>query len=75
MKFQCNVGAVDRSVRIALGIVIIAAGVYSGSLWGLLGVIVLLTGVFKYCGLYTILGVSTCKVETTKGGDAPAKSE
>lgn len=64
MSFQCNVGGVDRVARIVLGVLIIAFGVYQGSLWGLLGVVVLLTGVFKWCGLYSVLGVSTCKVES-----------
>lgn len=74
MSFQCNVGGVDRMVRIVLGVLIIAFGVYQGSLWGLLGVVVLLTGVFKWCGLYSILGVSTCKVENPNGGDASTGS-
>jgi len=58
-----NVGGVDRSVRIALGIVGMAVGVYYGSLWGVLGLVVLATGVFSWCGLYSLIGVSTCKVE------------
>lgn len=70
MSLQCNVGGADRTVRIVLGILIIALGVYQGSLWGLLGVVLLLTGVFKWCGLYTTLGISTCKIEASGAGDS-----
>jgi uncharacterized membrane protein len=75
MSSKCNVGGVDRTVRIVLGMLIIALGVSSGSLWGLLGVVLLLTGVFKWCGLYTVLGVSTCKVEAPEGEDVPKENE
>lgn len=64
--FKKNVGGIDRVIRIILGIVIIGAGVYFQSWWGLLGVVVLLTGVFSFCGLYALIGVSTCPVEPPK---------
>jgi hypothetical protein len=63
MTFQKNVGGVDRGVRIVLGIAIMALGVYFESFWGVLGVVVLATGIFQFCGLYTLFGASTCKVE------------
>ena len=31
--------------------------------WGWLGVVVLATGVFSFCGLYTVLGINTCPIE------------
>jgi hypothetical protein len=61
MTIQKNVGGVDRGVRIALGIAIMAIGAYYGSLWGALGLVLLATGVFQFCGLYTLLGISTRK--------------
>ncbi len=64
MTFQKNVGGTDRGLRIVLGIAIIAVGVYYESLWGAFGVIVLGTGVFSWCGLYTLLGISTYKEES-----------
>jgi hypothetical protein len=67
MAWTKNVGGVDRGIRIVLGIAIIAIGAYYGSLWGVLGLVVLATGVFQWCGLYTLLGVSTCKVEPVSG--------
>jgi predicted phage tail protein len=68
MLFAKNVGGADRIIRIVLGVVIIGAGVFYGSLWGVLGLVVLATGVFRWCGLYTLLGVSTCKIEPVSGG-------
>ncbi len=60
-----NVGEVDRWVRYVLGVVLVIVG-YSQMLWWLMivGVIVFLTGVFRRCGAYTLLGVSTCPVES-----------
>lgn len=69
MAFQKNVGGVDRGIRIAIGIAIMAVGVYYGSLWGVLGLVVLATGVFSWCGLYSLLGISTCKVESGDGSE------
>ena len=64
MTFQKNVGGTDRGIRIVLGIAIIAVGAYYGSLWGILGVIVLATGIFQWCPPYSLLGISTYKEES-----------
>lgn len=61
-----NVGGIDRSLRIVLGLAIAGAGVYFQSWWGLLGIAILLTGIFSFCGLYSLIGVSTCPVEPPK---------
>jgi hypothetical protein len=65
-----NVGGADRTIRIVLGLAILGVGVYFKSWWGLIGLIPLLTGLFSYCGLYSLLGLSTCKSKTP----APAAS-
>lgn len=56
-----NVGGIDRILRIVLGLLIGAAGVYYESWLGLIGLIPLATGLFSTCGLYSIFGWSTCK--------------
>ena len=61
-----NVGKTDKTIRIILGVLIGAAGIYFSTWWGLIGLIPLLTGIFGTCGLYSLFGVSTCKVETSK---------
>lgn len=76
MTFQRNVGGADRIIRIVLGIGIMAAGAYYASAWGVLGIIVLATGIFRWCPLYMPLGISTCRVTPTSGegnGDTPAQ--
>jgi ABC-type branched-subunit amino acid transport system permease subunit len=59
-----NVGGIDRILRIVAGLALIAlaaTGVVGA--WGYLGVIVLATGVFSFCGAYTILGINTCPMK------------
>ena len=57
---NCNVGHVDRLLRITLGIVLMGLADLNliGS-WGWLGVIPLFTGVLHYCPLYALLGINT----------------
>jgi hypothetical protein len=56
-----NEGAVDRALRIILGLVLIAL-VFFGpqTAWGWLGLVPLLTGLVGFCPLYRIVGISTC---------------
>lgn len=61
-----NVGNIDKTIRIILGIAIGAAGIYFQSWWGLVGLIPLITGIAGTCGLYSAFGISTCKVEAKK---------
>jgi len=59
-----NVGGIDRILRIVAGLALIAlaaTGVVGA--WGYLGVIVLATGVFRFCGAYTLFGVNTCPMK------------
>lgn len=59
-----NVGGIDRILRIVAGLVLIAlAATGQIGAWGWLGVIVLATGLFSFCGAYTLLGVNTCAVK------------
>lgn len=62
-----NVGTVDKYVRIFLGLAIFVIGYIYETWWGLIGFLPLLTGLLNTCGLYSLLGLSTCKsVESTK---------
>ncbi|MBA3989214.1 MAG: DUF2892 domain-containing protein [Idiomarina sp.] len=58
---MANVGQVDRIIRIVLGVLIVAWSFSAGNLWWILGAALIATGIFRYCGLYRVLGVSTCK--------------
>jgi hypothetical protein len=60
-----NVGGIDRVLRIIAGLVLIALAATSVvGMWGyIVGGIVLATGVFRFCGAYTLLGVNTCPMK------------
>lgn len=58
---QCNVGGIDRILRIVAGIAIIGAGVYFQNWWGAVGAVPLLTGLFGFCPMYLPIKLSTCK--------------
>jgi hypothetical protein len=59
-----NVGTTDRIIRLLLGVIIIVVGAIYNSWWGLIGVVLFLTGLIGRCGLYLPLGINTCKIKT-----------
>ena len=59
-----NVGKTDKIIRIALGVLVAAAGIYFKSWWGLLAIIPLATAFLNFCGIYSIFGWSTCPVKS-----------
>jgi len=57
---KCNVGNMDRVIRIIAGLVLIALAATSTiGMWGWIGVIPVLTGVFRFCPAYPLLGINT----------------
>ena len=58
-----NIGTVDRLIRVIIGLVIITAGLYFESWWGLVGLLPIFTALIGWCGLYAVLGISTCKIK------------
>jgi hypothetical protein len=58
---NCNVGSVDRLLRIILGLLIAILGVVFDSWWGLIGLIPLATGLFSSCPAYSLFKFSTIK--------------
>lgn len=61
---KINVGSIDRILRIIAGVALIAltvAGIIG--VWGWIGVIPLLTGIFRVCPAYTLFGISTCPLK------------
>ncbi len=67
-KMQANVGSVDRIIRIVAGLALIAATL-SGliGVWGWLGLILVGTGVFRFCPAYLPFGFRTCKTRHDAG--------
>jgi hypothetical protein len=61
-----NVGTLDRSARILVGLILIGLAI-AGTIgpWGWIGLVPLATGSLGSCPLYSMLGLNTCAVETT----------
>jgi hypothetical protein len=59
---KTNEGTLDRALRIGLGVALLAL-VFVGprSLWGLVGLIPLGTGIVGFCPLYRLVGASTLR--------------
>lgn len=61
-------GKMDRSIRVAIGLVILGLYFFTGILSGTIGTILLvvaaifiLTSLVSFCPLYSIFGMNTCK--------------
>lgn len=56
-----NIGSLDKVIRIIVGLILIAL-VFVGpqTVWGWIGVPVILIALFGWCPLYKVLGVNTC---------------
>ena len=59
---QCNVGGIDRTLRIAIGALLVVLAIIGviGN-WGWIGLSPIATGVFRFCPAYPLLGIKTCK--------------
>ena len=58
---KTNVGSIDRTLRIVVGLALLAWVLFlDGPVWAWIGVVPLATGLFSFCPLYTLLGMNTC---------------
>jgi energy-coupling factor transporter transmembrane protein EcfT len=65
-----NVGTVDKIVRVIVGIlalvgVFLVSGTVLKVILGIVAILMFFTAITGYCGLYRVLGISTCP----KGGE------
>ena len=67
MATACNVGSADSLVRLGIGIIFLLILIFS-SVAGVLKILIVIlaavgigTGLLKFCPLYRVLGISTCK--------------
>jgi hypothetical protein len=65
---KVNEASWDRSVRVVVGLALLSL-VFVGphTLWGLVGLLPLLTGIFGFCPAYRLVGMSTCPAHARRG--------
>ena len=59
-----NIGSADRVVRVLVGLALLSLLVLANgnARWfGLIGLVPLLTAGARFCPLYTMLGINTCR--------------
>jgi hypothetical protein len=62
--FAVNEGMLDRAIRMAIGIALVAlAEVGMIGAWGWIGIVPLVTGLVGTCPLYRLLGIRTCTIK------------
>jgi hypothetical protein len=61
---KTNVGGIDKILRIAVGIALIAMAYMNVvGVWGYIGVVPLLTGLIGWCPVYPMFGISSCPMK------------
>jgi hypothetical protein len=62
----CNVGRIERPIRIVLGILLIGIGAFAGlpplgtGIMLVVGTIALVTGAIGFCPVWNLFGINTC---------------
>lgn len=68
----CNVGGIERPIRIVLGILLIGIGGFAGlppvgtGIMLVAGTIALVTGAIGFCPAWALFGINTCPVRSGK---------
>jgi membrane-associated protease RseP (regulator of RpoE activity) len=60
---SCNVGSIERIIRILAGLALIAWALMGGPVWAWIGVVPLVTGLLNFCPAYSLLGMNTCGIK------------
>jgi membrane-bound ClpP family serine protease len=63
-----NVGGADRMMRMIVGVVLIALAILVPTVWGWIGVVPLVTGLFSFCPVYLPFGWNTCPPPSESAG-------
>lgn len=62
----CNVGGIERPIRIGLGLVLLGIGAFADlppiatAIAYVIGTVALVTGAIGFCPAWTLLGINTC---------------
>jgi hypothetical protein len=74
----CNVGGIERPIRIALGLILVAIGSFAElppvgvGIALVAGTVALVTGIVGYCPVWALFGLNTCPAKPTTHADKPA---
>lgn len=62
---KCNIGKIDRIIRIVLGVVILGWGLMNSCIIAdIVGALLLLTAIIGWCPPYALLGINTgCEIK------------
>ncbi|MCS6789953.1 MAG: DUF2892 domain-containing protein [Bacteroidia bacterium] len=67
MKPAPNVGKTDKLIRVVIGGFLVGAATYYEAWWLLgIGMLIVLTAAIGRCGLYYILGINTCSMDSSQ---------
>lgn len=59
-----NEGVLDRVIRVVVGLALLSLLVVGPkTLWGLVGLVPLITGLVGFCPIYKVFGLSTCPLK------------
>jgi hypothetical protein len=67
----CNIGGIERPLRIGVGIILLGLGTFAGlptvgtAIAYTVGAIALITGAIGFCPLWSLMGLNTCPVKKT----------
>ncbi|MGC9364197.1 MAG: YgaP family membrane protein [Fidelibacterota bacterium] len=56
-----NIGKTDKIGRWIVGLTLVGLGVFYNRWWGAIGLIPIVTALFRFCPFYSIIGLSTCE--------------
>lgn len=65
----CNVGGIERPIRIVVGVALLAVGAFAGlspagaAVAFVVGTIALVTGAVGFCPAWKILGINSCPIK------------
>ncbi|HQR51104.1 MAG TPA: DUF2892 domain-containing protein [Methylophilaceae bacterium] len=60
---KVNVGGIERVLRVAVGLGLVAWALTGGPVWAWIGVVPIVTGAIGNCPAYSIFGISTCSAK------------
>ncbi len=72
---KCNVGKIERLIRLVVGLALIGVSILWGGYWVILGAVILMTALVGWCPISSLMGISTCKTDEEIPADTTASHE